>query len=69
MRRAALGISIVAILAQGCRGGVAPVEPHAPRPLATPVGAAAAAYSSWLAANRSTHGTPFARATSAIAAA
>lgn len=40
MRRAALGISIAAILAQGCRGGVAPVEPHAPRPLATPVGAA-----------------------------
>lgn len=39
MKRAVLGLVLGALLSQGCRGGVSPVEPHAPRPFPTPPGA------------------------------
>lgn len=39
MRRTVFGLLLAALLAQGCREGASPVEPHAPRPFPTPAGA------------------------------
>ncbi len=39
MKRGLLGLALAATFAGGCRGGVEPVEPHAPRPFPTPSGA------------------------------